>query len=70
MNIEYYFGKKTRRCTYGLYRKYIDNDKAVWYKAGIYKGEFKQWNPAFHLPLDMKQITKEEAEEFLFEFCL
>lgn len=71
MKTEYHLGRKNQRTSRNLYKvqKYFDGREA-WYKAIIQNDEFVCWNYCVMLPRDMNQITKEEADKFLFVACL
>ena len=72
-NIEYFFGRKNQRTNYKLYKKvYKDNPvhKFTWWTAGIIKGKLTCWHYCNMLPEDMRNATIDEAEQFLFEYCL
>jgi hypothetical protein len=76
MKTQFYFGRKNSRTNYSLYKKEIDNFEkenvkiARWYKADIEKDKFKGWNFCIEIPKDIKPVRKQNADEYLFLYCL
>ena len=69
ITIEYYMGRKNRRTTYWLYRRMYSDNAEIWDKSTISSGHL-QWEYCNMLPKDMKLVTHDEAEQFLFEILL
>jgi len=76
MNTKYYFGRKNSRTNYRLYKKETvtfgpDNTNlARWYKADIERDKFRGWNFCIEIPKDIKPTEKQQADEYLFLYCI
>jgi len=76
LSVGYYLGRKNKRIKPTLYKKFTIQFPECehcteWFKVCISKDVFEGWNYCgVMVPLDMKEITEEEATEYLFEFCL
>lgn len=73
MKKEYYLGRRNQRTNYWLYvKETAENypDSILWWKAIIKNDELLYWSYCIMIPKDIKKITDQEAQEFLFPFCI